>query len=107
MNYDELLNNLCLSGKEIKVTVINPVRKHEVYKTGRLVGFKPGLFGGGGKRFKNGWATSYNSLDQHWLKKPKVLVAYNCFIYGKRQESDWVDCDNCEFDIIYPTPTHI
>jgi phosphoribosylaminoimidazole (AIR) synthetase len=99
MDYDQLQSALGLDGKEIIVKLIKPIRTaqkgiEDVYKTGRVAGFKPGIYGGGhyGKHGR-----SYDSTRRHWIKKPKVLVVYNIFTYGKSEHSDWVDVDNCAF----------
>lgn len=102
MNFSELINELNISGRKIKVNIINPVRNAECYKTGELVGYKSGIWGGGHK-FKKGEMTSFNGLNRGWVKKPKVQVAYNTFTFGKSQHSDWIDVDNCDFEIGFET----
>ncbi len=99
LTWDELL--VCMIGdRTIIVTVINQLRKEEYYKTGRLTGFKCGIFGGGQKYKKRGRGFSYNSGDRHWVKKPKVHVTYGVLDYMKgREDSDWIDVDNCTFSI--------
>ncbi len=97
MDWSELLT--VMQVEQIIVTVINPIRKGDCYKTGELQGFKCGIFGGGHSRFKNGAPHSYDSSKRKWIRKPKVLVAYNIFTYGKSQHSDWIDVDNCTFEI--------
>jgi hypothetical protein len=109
MNYTELLQAIGLDKKEIIATIIKPVRNEEVYKTGTVIGFKPGLFGGGHSNWKKdsqqkdgrGMAQphSFSSFDMHWIKKPKVLIVYNAFTFGKRQHWDWIEVDNCTFEI--------
>ena len=109
MNYQELQSALGLVDREIIVTIIKPVRNDEVYKTGTVLGFKPGVFGGGysdyrkDKQQKDGRGMShphsFSSLDMKWIKKPKVLVVYNAFTFGKSLHWDWIEVDNCEFEI--------
>jgi hypothetical protein len=100
MTIDTLFAEFGLNKREIIVTIINPVRKDPIYKKGRLAGFKAGLFGGGHYHYKNGVPMSYASTRRRWIKKPKVLVAYDIFTFGKSSHSDWVDVDNCTFDVI-------
>lgn len=97
MDYSELSTLWQLD--DIEVTVINPIRKQDYYKTGRLTGFKYGIWGGGHSNFKNGIPRSYDSSKRYWKKKPKVQVTYNVFEYGRREHSDWIDVDNCTFEI--------
>ena len=109
MNWTELLNAIGFTDKSIIVTIINPVRKEEVYKSGRVIGFKPGVYGGGhsnwykDKEDRDGGGRktshSFSSMEMYWKKKPRVLVEYNCFIYGKSVHWDWIDVDNCIFEI--------
>lgn len=109
MNWDELTDTLQLN--DIRVTIIKPLRisaNHE-YETGMMIGFKSGIFGGGWKRrSRDGhWHEgSFSSLKMHWIKKPKVQVAYNSFTWGKSQHSDWVEVDNCTFEIIKKEETN-
>ena len=101
MDFNELMTILGVGNASIRVTIINPIRKEtETYKYGTMMGFKPGLWGGGHKNYKNGIPTSFCSLDQHWLKKPKVFIAYDVFTFGEKTHSDWIDVDNCEFEIV-------
>lgn len=100
MNFSELLVALNLGNSDIIVTVVKPVRKDSIYKTGKVTGYKSGLWGGGHKSWKNGFFQSYCSLDQHWIKKPKVHVTYNIFEWGGKEHSDWIDVDNCTFEIV-------
>jgi len=97
MNWEELIQKWQLD--DIVVTIINPVRKEEWYKTGRLTGFKSGLWGGGHYNYKNGKSHSFDSTRVRCLKKPKVQVTYNVFTYRGKEHSDWIDFDNCEFTI--------
>ncbi len=94
MNWEELLKVWQLDN--IIVTIKNPVRKEkavgDVYKTGRITGFKTGL-----------WASRINKWQHggpmHCIKKPKVHVTYNIFDWGGKEHSDWIDFDNCEFTL--------
>ena len=95
MDWNKLLEFFNLDN--IEVTIINPVRKDEIYKTGKITGFKAGLFGGGHSNYKNGIPHTYNSLNRHWIRKPKVQVTYGIFDYGGSEHSDWIDVDNCTF----------
>ncbi len=97
MDFDQLLT--LWDFENIEVTVINPVRKDEVYKKGRLTGFKSGLYGGGHSRYKNGMPHEYSSLKRRWIKPPKVHVTYSIFDFGGKEHSDWIDVDNCIFEI--------
>jgi len=99
MNWTEFLKTPVVFGNDIKVTILNPVRKDDWAKEGMLTGFKCGIWGGGHWNFKNGMAKSFSSSRMHWKKKPKVHVTYNAFEYGKSFYSDWVDVDNCDFNI--------
>ncbi len=94
MNWDELL--IRWDFKNIVVIVINPVREGEIYKKGKITGFKAGLIGGGWK-FKKGIRCSYDSSKQKFLKRPKVHVTYNIFDYFGKEHSDWIDVNNVEF----------
>ena len=103
MTYETLLTEIGLGNREIIATLINPIRKEPHYKEGRVTGFKSGLFGGGHYNYKNGTPMSYDSSKRHWIKKPKVHITYNCYTWkrsGAREDSDWVDIDNCKFQII-------
>lgn len=106
MTWSELLESTVF-GKEIIVTIINPVRKEEYYKSGTLHGYKAGILGGGHHRYKNGVPMRFESARIHWIKKPKVLVTYNVYnIYpGGKQHSEWIDVDNCTFEIKETTTT--
>lgn len=98
MTWDELLT---LSNFDnIEVTIINPVRKGECYKKGRLTGFKSGLIGGGHSKYKNGVPHSFDSSKMRFIKPPKVHVTYNVFEFHKKEHSDWIDVSNCEFNFI-------
>lgn len=109
MNWTEFLEATGFDKKELHVTLIKPVRNDEIYKIGRVIGFKPDVFGGGhsdwkkDKQQKDGrgmaMAHSFDSSKMHWIKKPKVLVEYNVFTFGKSTHWDWVEVDNCEFEI--------
>ena len=104
MNWNELLTAIGADDKEIIVTVINPVRKgfdidDNVYKKGKLTGFKTGVIGGGHSSWKGGMPQRFDSSKLRFIKKPKVHVTYEIFTYGKREHSDWIDVDNCEFEI--------
>lgn len=102
MNWSELLDITNLD--KIEVELIVPVRKplcegDTSYMKGEFQGFKAGSMGGGHSNYKNGSPQSFDSRNMRWLKKPEVLVAYNVSIYGKKQQTDWVDFDNCVFKI--------
>ncbi len=98
MNFEELLTALCLNDKNIIVTLINPKRKGDWYKSGKLVGFKSGHTVCGRSNYENGMPHSLdNSRIMQWIKKPKVLVAYEYYSHGHRQ--DWINIDNCTFEI--------
>lgn len=101
MDWTELLAATQLE-KRIEVTIINPVRKDDSYKKGRMIGYKSGIIGGGHSNFKKGVPCSFDSSKRKWIKRPKVLVEYNCFTFGTRAKmhSDWIDIDNCTFEII-------
>ena len=96
MDFTQLSNELVLSDKTIKATLIKPIRNDDVYKTGIVMGFKPGTWGGGYSHQNR----NFSSLRQKWIKKPRVLVVYNCGYFMKSQHFDWVDVDNCEFEIV-------
>lgn len=108
MTYQELFISLGLHNKDIIATIIKPVRKDDCYKQGRVIGFKPGLYGGGfsdyrkDKQQKDGRGAamphSFNSFNMHWIKKPRVLIEYPCFTFGKSTHWDWIDVDNCTFE---------
>ena len=105
MNLSELLVQLKIMDKKIIAHLVIPVRKEEEYKSGEVIGFKPGIYGGGHSEYKKEREGitrphSFNGLNMYWLKKPKVMISYSCFTYGKRQHFDWVDIDNCNFEII-------
>jgi len=100
MSFETLLLELGLNRRDVIVTLINPLRKDEYYKQGKLTGFKSGIWGGGGSKYKNGMARSYDSTKRRWIKKPKVHVTYNIYVWGKGHISDWVDVDNCKFSVI-------
>ena len=100
MTWDVLLDQVGLGHRDVIVTIVKPVRNGEYYKKGRLTGFKSGIWGGGHSRFKDGFSHSFDSSKQHWIKKPKVHVTYDIFNWGKRCYNDWVDVDNCTFEII-------
>lgn len=109
MNYTKLQQLLGLDKKEIIATLIKPVRIEEIYKKGKVIGFKPGVYGGGHSNWKKdkqqkdgrgmSHAHSFSTFDMHWLKKPKVLIIYDIFTFGKSQHWDWVEVDNCTFEI--------
>lgn len=63
-------------------------RKGDIYLSGKVLGFIPGLYGGGHYNYRNGIPMTFDSRRMHWLKEPKVMVFYNCFEYGKKQHSD-------------------
>lgn len=108
MDWSELLIAMNIGDADIIATLITPLRKDgDSYKSGKVVGFKPGVYGGGHSRYKNGVPMSFDSTKMCWKKKPKVFVAYNCFTYGKSQHTDWVDVDNCTFEIVPNTPTSL
>jgi len=100
MTFDVLLSEIGLGNREIIATIINPIRKGEYYKQGRVTGFKSGLWGGGYSNYKNGVPHAYESTKRDWIKKPKVHITYNIFTFGGKEHSDWVDADNCTFQII-------
>jgi hypothetical protein len=95
--FHDLVESVGLSNTVIRVVVINPIRKEEHYKEGRMTGFKSGLMGGGHYNYKNGIPNSFDSRRIHWLKKPKVHVTYDIFEFHGREHSDWIDLDNCLF----------
>lgn len=102
MNWTELLTACQLDN--VEVTIINPIRKslHDEYKHGMMIGYKAGLIGGGFKVEKRDGeirGQHYSSTKRRWLKKPKVLVEYNVFNYGGRTHTDWIEVDNCTFEI--------
>lgn len=108
MNWDELLSKLGLINIDIIVTIIKPVRNDDIYKTGKVIGFKPGVFGGGHSNWRkdkqkgDGAISVPHSFDSrriHCIKKPKVLVEYNIFTFGGRTHWDWIEIDNCIFEI--------
>jgi hypothetical protein len=105
MNWTELLTAIGFSNKQIIATIIKPIRKDDVYKSGKVIGFKPGVFGGGHSDWKKdneGGVSvphSFSSLDMYWKKKPKVMVTYDIFTWGKATHFDWIDVDNCTFEI--------
>jgi hypothetical protein len=110
MNYTELLQSLNLSGREIIATIIKPVRNEEEYKQGRVIGFKPGIRGGGHSDYskdsqdRDGYRGShphsFSSLDIRWIKKPKVLIVYSVIDFMRGKEHwDWIEVDNCTFEI--------
>ena len=107
MSWEELLKMWQLD--DIIVTIKEPLRKDEVYKKGRLTGFKSGLFGGGHYNFQRdkdlpnsrSVPMSFSSTRKHWIRKPKVHVTYNIFTWGLaggKEHSDWIDIDNCTFE---------
>lgn len=106
MDWSEFLSVTNLD-KGIEVAIINPVRNGDIYKTGRMTGYKSGVRGGGhyGVRggghynYKKGEPHSFSSQRIRWIKKPKVHVTYNCFDFGRKEHSDWIDVDNCRFKI--------
>ena len=100
MTFDVLLSEVGLMNRDVLVTLINPLRKEKIYKQGKLTGFKSGLYGGGHYKYKNGVPTAFDSRRIRCIKKPKVHVTYNIFEFGGREHSDWVDVDNCKFQII-------
>ena len=106
MTLSELRTALGMDNKDVIVHIINPIRKGDEYKSGQVIGFKPGLFGGGHSDWKKdnkdgGVSTphTFNSLDMHWLKKPKAMVLYNSFTWGGKMHFDWIEVDNCDFEI--------
>lgn len=90
MNWDEVLKTIGLFNSDLIATIINPIRKGDVHKKGRVVGFKAGV----------------TSANKGACRKPRVFVEYfACTIYsrsGKQtgMRGDWIDVDNCEFEII-------
>lgn len=99
MNWKELLETpICLGKDTIEVTFITPPRKGEYFEKGEMVGYQTGIFGGGWSA--NGM--SFSSDRMRFLKKPKILVTYNIhqFYPKKRPFLDWVDIDNCIFNIV-------
>jgi hypothetical protein len=103
MTWNELLVEMQLNN-DIEVTLIKPLRKpmfegDTCFTHGNLTGFKCGLWGGGHSNWKNGVSHSFNGLNRHWIKKPKVHITYNAFQYQGKEYSDWVDVDNCTFKI--------
>ena len=99
MNFDEVINALGLSDKNIRATLINPLRNGEIYKYGKVIGFKAGQLSGHSK-YKKGIPQRFDGTKMRWIKKPKVFIAYDIFTFGKSQLTDWVDIDNCEFEIL-------
>jgi hypothetical protein len=98
MDYTELLKTLGLD-KEIRITIIKPVRNGDIFKEGILAGIKPGKHTGGWTYTKAG--KTFIASNSIYIK-PRVLVAYpTSIIYGKPkgQVTDWVDVDNCIFEI--------
>jgi hypothetical protein len=100
MTFDVLLSEVGLMNREVIVTLIKPLRQQEYYTKGRLTGFKSGLWGGGHYNYRNGVPMSFDSQRIRCIKKPKVHVTYDIFDFGGRMHSDWVDIDNCTFQII-------
>ncbi len=100
----ELLQKLNLIDREIKITLIKPVRtkdnSDDIFKTGKLIGFKPGLMGRGHYNYKNGTPMSFNSGRIHQLKPAMVQIEYSVFDFGKKLYTDWVPIDNCTFEIV-------
>lgn len=104
MNWNKIIKILGLEDKTLQANIINPIRKPingdvDIYSKGKVIGFKPGTLGGGHK-YKKGKLKSFDSLDFKWLKKPKVLVLYSIFDWGGKQHIDWIDVDNCTFELI-------
>lgn len=105
MDWTELLTELNLADIEIMATLIKPVRQGEWFLEGEVMGFKPGLVGGGRFNYekdKEGGVSvprSYDSRRRRRLKPPRVLVRYNVFLFGKACYTDWVDVSNCTFTI--------
>jgi hypothetical protein len=97
MEWSELLISLNLVDRDIIATIIKPIRNDEWAKSGTVTGFKSGLYGGGHSRWKGGMPHSFSSLRMRFIKKPRVHITYNCFEWGKKEYSDWVDVDNCTF----------
>lgn len=98
MDFQQLLVYLGLHNQDIHVTLVTPVRKplHEkdggVYTRGKVIGFKPGLWRS--PRGKNTWGG-----PPIQVKPPRVLVQYNAFTFHKGSHSDWVDVNNCIFEL--------
>jgi hypothetical protein len=100
MNWNEVLKFLNIENRELVATIIEPVRKDPIYKKGKVMGFKPGIYGGGHYNYKEGVPMSFDSGRMRQIKKPKVLIEYNVFTYGGSSHCDWINVDNCEFEII-------
>ncbi len=97
MTWDELLKQFPI--EEIRVKIKKPLRRGEEYREGRLTGFKSGIIGGGHSKYKGGIPQSYDSTKRRFIRNPKVHVTYDVFEYHKTEISDWIDADNCEFEI--------
>jgi hypothetical protein len=104
MDFSELLKALSLDDKKIIVNIINPTRKGEVFQTGEMVGYKPAWWGGGHYNWKKGYPQSFDSRRCHEIKKARIMVEYNCFVFGKKTITDWIDIDNCGFTIVSIMP---
>lgn len=101
MNWMELLN--ATNFDKVRVTILSPVRRGESYTQGTVQGFKAGVIGGGHKFMKKDGefeSHSFDSSNLKWLKKPRVFVVYDVFTFGGKQHCDWIEVDNCEFEII-------
>jgi hypothetical protein len=98
----EILQKLNLIDREIKVTLIKPVRTKDAddYKSGKLIGFKAGLNGVVNYNYKNGIPMSFNSSRIHQIKPIMVHVEYPVFEFQGKCYSDWVPIDNCTFEIV-------
>lgn len=95
MKWDELLDVAKL-GDTIRVKLLVPLRGGEHFTEGTFGGFKSGILGGGWNRKQ----TKFDSSKIHFTKKPKICVVYNICEFGKKPYMDWVDVDNCEFEIL-------
>jgi hypothetical protein len=98
MTWSELLN-ATVGDREVRVEIINPVRNGEHFKNGRLMGFKPGIVGGGHSNYRKCSPNSYDSSKRGWKKRPRVLVCYEVFLFRKSEICDWIDVDNCKFKL--------
>ena len=99
---------LGLKDKRIEAVLIKPIRNGEWYLKGHVVSFKGGVWGGGHSNYKRNKANgethsrpySYSSDRNHWIKKPKVHIVYSIGDFGGTMHSDWVNADNCTFNIV-------
>jgi hypothetical protein len=100
MDFKELYEYFNLDKINVRVTLIKPIRNGEEFKTGRITGYKAGLYGGGWYNYKDGVPQSFNSTRIHCKKKERIQITYGVWQFHGKELSDWVDIDNCEFEII-------